>query len=167
MEKLFSENVHYVAVVESQDLTASRQSGAPNLVLRVRLVGKANQQNDVALAAGAEDLPESLRVVRTLYFDLDPNGKNIKKVMEELATLGFTGGIPQLHPQHRRFYNLVGKKALVRVWWKPDFDKEGNPVERDRWYLVTERKVESFPLDDLEQFFKDNADAYMAASTVE
>lgn len=162
MSRLYSESTHYVGTIESQEFTSGYE-GAPQLVLRVRLEGKAKKQNDIKLTAGEDPLEESLCAMRTLYFDLSPTGRNLTKVLAELASLGFTDtSLPRLHPDNRRHHSFIGQKCLVRVWYKPGADATS---EKEKWFLVTPRQVETFELSKFEELFKENADLYVSAAS--
>lgn len=162
--RLFNEQDHYTATIESQEFT-SGYGGKPQLVLRVKLQGKANKPNDMQLAAGETVLPESLQMIRTLYFDLDPGNAKLSKVLQELNTLGFTDTLlPRLHPAHRKHFSFLGQKCLVRCWYKEGTDKEGRPKEQEKWFLVTPRSVETFDLAKFEEIFTESADTYVNAA---
>ena len=55
--RLYNENVHYVAVVEDQQVVLGTKSNQPQLLLTVKLVGAANKKEDVDLKAGFADYP--------------------------------------------------------------------------------------------------------------
>lgn len=161
--RLFSENVHYVAVVEDQQVVLGTKSQQPQLLLTVKLTGAARRKEDVELKAGSDDLPESLQLTRSLYFDLDPAGPKLKKVLAELKSLGYNSTDPRrLHPSHNKHVSFVGKSVLVRVWYRED--AMDATKERDKWFLVTPRNVDALDFAAFNTACEANADAYVNAA---
>lgn len=169
--RMFSEQTHYVAEVIGQELEKGTfNGGQPQLVLKVRIVGKANQTDDVKLEKGWEPVEEGLQAVRTLYFDFDPAGKHLAQVRQQIAMLGFEHTDPKLysrlHPQHPRHHSFVGKKVLVRMYYKDKVNNKGETVEQDKWLLVSSRAVDVFDLSEFESLLKDNEDSYLNAAAL-
>lgn len=162
-ERLFDENKHYVGEVVSQDLTKSK-AGAPLLVLQVELTHLARDKDKI----GDKDaeLPGAQRLTRTLWMNLDPGGAKLGQVMKELKGLGFEftekAGLRPLHPSYPKHHSFLGKKVLMRVWYADKTNEAGAKIgETDKWFLVTPK--ETFELDEFNQLFEDNAEAYANA----
>lgn len=165
-ERLYSENSHYVATIERQELckTPEKFGSQPQLTLKVRLKGIANENGDLKLEKGFQEIPESLQVIRTIYLDLGADAKHLAKTKKILASLGFAFTDPKLmvklHPSHPKFFNFAGKQLLVRVWYKP---KDDGSV-RETWYVVDDKPVETFDLKEFEELILANEEAYRNAS---
>lgn len=167
----YDEQMQYVATVENQQIILGSKSGQPQLLLTVKLFGVAKKRDDFgpnktiegALAGGIEELPDSLKLTRSLYFDLDPNGPKLDRVMTELKTLGYSStDMRRLHPQHARHVSFLGKKVVVRVWYTED--RNDATKERDKWFLVTPRNIDACDFAAFAGMCANNADAYVAAS---
>lgn len=126
----YDSNSFYRGTVISQVLTETRD-GDPQLRLGVQLTHKLKSK---VASDGADELPEELASVKTLYFNFKANLDQLERTFRDLRSLGVNSpNIELLDPNHPKAVKIEGQIVTVKPRYSND--NQGNP--RDWWNLVT------------------------------
>ena len=124
---------NHVAEVLSQELSASRNKGTPQLVLKVGILGVPN----------ADGTYEKHKQQYERYVTLYLTEGTMPYVLEHLKTLGFTGtSLAQLNTDHPDHIDLAGNQVDLYCQHETYEGKE-----RERWQISSQQSAAAVPLD--------------------